>query len=192
MYGCEYGCKECWVPKNCAKLWCWGRLVRVPWTARGSNQSILKEINPHYSLEELILKLKLQYFGHLMRRANSLENTLMLGKTESSRRRWWQRMRCLDGYHQFNGHEFEQTPGNGKGQGSLVCHSSLGSQRVRHDLATEKQQYSQWRGHLIESTNSNANFIQKHPQTHPESFFIWTPHGQSSWHVKLTITISNI
>ena len=95
-------------------------------------------------------------------------------------------------YHQFNGHEFEQTPGNGEGQGSLVCLSSLGSQTVRHDLATEQQQYSQWSGHPTESTNSNANFIQKHPQTHPESFLIWAPHGQSSWYVKLTITISNI
>ena len=79
------------------ELWCWRRLVRVPWTARRSNQSILKEINPEYSLEGLILKLKLQYFGHLMWRADSLEKTLMLGKTESRRRRGWQRMRWLGG-----------------------------------------------------------------------------------------------
>ena len=77
------------------KLWCWGRLLRVPWTAKRSNQSILKEINPEYSLEGLMLKLKLQYFGHLMWRANSLEKTLMLGKIEG-RRRGWQRMRWLD------------------------------------------------------------------------------------------------
>ena len=69
------------------ELWCWRRLVRAPWTARGSNQSILKEINPEYSLEELMLKLKLQFSGHLMQRANSLEKTLMLGKIESRRRR---------------------------------------------------------------------------------------------------------
>ena len=69
------------------KLWCWRRLLRIPWTARRSNQSILKEINPEYSLEGLMLKLKLQYFGHLMGRANSLEKTLMLGKTEGRRRR---------------------------------------------------------------------------------------------------------
>ena len=76
---------------------CWRRLLRVPWTARRSNQSILKEINPEYSLERLILKLKLQYFGHLMRRTDSFEKTLMLGKIEGGRRRGQQRMRWLDG-----------------------------------------------------------------------------------------------
>ena len=79
------------------ELWCWRRLLRVPWTARRSNQSILKEISPGYSLEGLMLKLTLQYFGHLMRRADSLEKTLMLGKTEGRRRRGRQRMRSLDG-----------------------------------------------------------------------------------------------
>ena len=78
------------------ELWCWRRLLRVPWTARRSNQSILNEINPEYSLGGLMLKLKLQYFGHLMQRADSLENTLMLGKIESRRRRGRQRMRWLD------------------------------------------------------------------------------------------------
>ena len=77
---------------NAFKLWCWRKLLRVPWTARRSNQSILKEINPEYSLEGLMLKLKLQYFGHLTRRANSLEKTLRLGKIEGRRRRGWQRM----------------------------------------------------------------------------------------------------
>ena len=79
------------------ELWCWLRLLRVPWTARRSNQSILKEISPEYSLEGLMVKLKLQYFGHLMRRADSLEKTLMLGKLEGGRRRGQQRMRWLDG-----------------------------------------------------------------------------------------------
>ena len=79
------------------ELWCWRRLLRVPWTARRSNQCILKEISPGYSLEGLMLKLKLQYFGHLMRRADSFEKTLMLGKIEGRRRRGWQRMRWLDG-----------------------------------------------------------------------------------------------
>ena len=79
------------------KLWCWRRLLRVPWTARRSNQSILKEINPGYSLEELMLKLKLQYFGHLMWRSNSLEKTLILGKIKGKRRRGQQRIRWLDG-----------------------------------------------------------------------------------------------
>ena len=79
------------------KLWCWRRLLRVPWTARRSNQSILKEISPEYSLEGLMMKLKLQYFGHLMQRTDSFEKTLMLGKIEGRRRRGWQRMRWLDG-----------------------------------------------------------------------------------------------
>ena len=79
------------------ELWCWRRLLRVPWTARRSNQSILKEIRPGCSLEALMLKLKLQYLGHLMQRADSFEKTLMLGKIEGRRRRGWQRMRWLDG-----------------------------------------------------------------------------------------------
>ena len=78
------------------KLWCWRRLFRFPWTLRRSNQSILKETNPEYSLEGLMLKLKLQYFGHLMQTANSLEKILMLGKIQGKRRRGWQRMRWLD------------------------------------------------------------------------------------------------
>ena len=99
MYGCES-----WIIKKakCQKigafeLCCWRRLLRVPCTARRSNQSILKEISPEYSLEGLMLKLKLQYFGHLMQRADSLERTLMLGKTEGGKRRGQQRMRWLDG-----------------------------------------------------------------------------------------------
>ena len=79
------------------ELWCWRRLLRVPWTARRSNQSILKEINPEYSLEGLMLKLKLQYLGHLMQRTDSLEKTLILGKLEGRRKRGWQKMRWLDG-----------------------------------------------------------------------------------------------
>ena len=82
---------------DAVELRCWRRLLRVPWTARRSNQSILKEIGPEYSLEGLVLKLKLQYFGHLMRRTDSLEKTLMLGKIEGRRRRGRQRMRWLDG-----------------------------------------------------------------------------------------------
>ena len=99
MYGCES-----WTVKKAERwridafeLWCWRRLLRVPWTARRSNQSILKEISPRCSLEGLMLKLKLQYFGHLMRRADSFEKTLMLGKIGGRRRRGWQRMRWLDG-----------------------------------------------------------------------------------------------
>ena len=99
MYGCEN-----WTIKktehqriNAFELWCWRRLLRVPGTARRSSQSILKEISPKYSLEGLMLKLKLQYFGHLMQRIDSLEKTLMLGKTEGRRRRGWQGMKWLDG-----------------------------------------------------------------------------------------------
>ena len=94
----ELDYKESWAPKNDAfELWCWRRLLRVPWTARRLNQSILKEINPKYSLEGLVLKLKLQYFDNLMCRTDSLEKTLMLGKIEGRRRRGRQRMRWLDG-----------------------------------------------------------------------------------------------
>ena len=105
MYG-----SESWTVKetehqriDASELWCWRRLFRVPWTARRSNWSILKEINPEYSLEGLMLKLKLQYFGHLMRRVDSLEKTLML-------------------HHQLNGHELKQTPGDSEGQGSPACY----------------------------------------------------------------------
>ena len=99
MYGCESWTikkAECW-RIDAFELWCWRRVLRVPWTARRSNQSILKEISPGCSLEGLMLKLKLQYFGHLMRRTNSLEKTLMLGKIEGRRRRGRQRLRWLDG-----------------------------------------------------------------------------------------------
>ena len=92
-------CKEGRMPKNWClwTVWCWRRLLRVPWTARRSNQSILREMNPEYSLEGLMLKLKLQYFGHLIQAANSLEKSLILGKIEGGRRRGWQRMRWVDG-----------------------------------------------------------------------------------------------
>ena len=98
-----YGCKSLTIKKSewwkidAFELWCWRRLLRVPWTARRSNQSILKEMSPEYSLEGLMLKLKLQYFGHLVRRADSFEKTLMLGKIEGRRWRGRQRLRWLDG-----------------------------------------------------------------------------------------------
>ena len=86
----ELDCKESWAPKiDAFELWCWRRLLRVPWTARRSNQSVLKEISPEYSLEGLMLELKLQYFGHLMQRTDSFEKILMLGKIEGGRRRGW-------------------------------------------------------------------------------------------------------
>ena len=99
MYGCEnWNIKKAEFQRiDAFELWCWRRLLRVPWTARTSDQSVLKEISPEYSLEGLMLKLKLQYFGYLMWRTDSLEKTLMLEKIEGGRRRGWQRMRWLDG-----------------------------------------------------------------------------------------------
>ena len=107
-----YRCKSWTIKKaegwrtDAFELWCWRRLLRVPWTARRSNQSILKEISPEYSLEGLMLKLKLQYCGHLMWRGDSFEKTLMLGKIEGERRRGWQD-EMFGWHHQLNGHEFE-------------------------------------------------------------------------------------
>ena len=100
--------------------------MRVPWTTRRSNQSILKEISPEYSLEGLMLNLKLQYFGHLMRRTDSFEKTLMLGKIEGGRRRGTTEDGMVGWHHRLNGHEFEQAPGVGDGQGSLVYCSPWG------------------------------------------------------------------
>ena len=131
MYGCEN-----WTIKKAERrrtdafeLWCWRRLLRVPWVARRSNQSILKEINPEYSLEGLMLSLKPQYFGHLMWRADSLEKILMLGKIEGRRRRGWQRMRWLDVItDSVDIIEMVrwQTPRDGEGRGKLMCCSPWG------------------------------------------------------------------
>ena len=107
------------------ELWCCRRLFRVPWTARRSNQFILKEISPECSLEGLMLKLKFQYFGHLMQRTDSLEKTVMLGKTEGRRRRGWQD-ETAGCHHWLNAHEFEQAQGVGEWQGSMVCCSPRG------------------------------------------------------------------
>ena len=130
MYGCES-----WTTKktefqriDAFELWCWRRLLRVPWTARRSNQSILKEISPGCSLEGLMLKLNLQYFGHLMQRADSFEKTLMLGNIEGRRRRGQQRMRCLDGITESM--DMSLGKGVGDGQGGLACCSSWGRKEL--------------------------------------------------------------
>ena len=122
MYGCES-----WTIKKAEhlridafELWCWRRLLRVPWTARRSNQSILKGISPECSLEGLMLKLKLQHFGHLMQRADSFEKTLMLGKIKVGGE-GDDKDEMFGWHHLLNGHEFEQAPGVGDGQGSLPC-----------------------------------------------------------------------
>ena len=122
MYGCaSWTIKkaECW-RTDAFELWSWRRFFRVSWTARRSNWSTLKEISPDYSLEGLMLKLKLQYFGHLMQRTDSLEKTLMLEKIEGRRRRGRQD-EMDEWHHRLNGPEFEQAPGAGDRQGSLAC-----------------------------------------------------------------------
>ena len=143
IYGCEsYTMKktECW-RIDAFKLWCWRRLLNVLWTAGRSNQPFLKESNPEYSLEGLMLKLKLQYFDNLMQRAKSLEMTVMLWKIEDKRRRGQQMMRWLNSITNSKD-EFEQTLRESRGQnmpGSLACMlQSMGLQRVGHNLTTEQ------------------------------------------------------
>ena len=154
------------------KLWCWRRLLRVPWTARRSNQYTLKEISPESSLVRLMLKLILQHFGHLMRRTDSLEKTLMLGKIEGGRRKWRQRMRWLDGITDsmdmiwVNSRSWWWTGRPGVLQ-------SFGSQRVGHDRATELN-WTQW--------------LQKGHQTHGRQYGIITLILLGRWSIIIVST----
>ena len=131
-----YGC-ESWTIKKAEhrridafELWCWRRLLRVPWIARRSNQSILKEINPEHSLEGLLQKLKLQYFGHLMWRANSLEKKLDVGKDWRQKEKQGAENEIVGWHHWLNGQQSEQTLGSGRGQRNLVCYGLWGDNLV--------------------------------------------------------------
>ena len=144
MYRCEnwtikkVGCQKI----DAFELWCWRKLLRIPWRARRSNQSALKEINPEYPLEGLLLRLKLPYTGHLMQRADSLEKTLMLAKIKGKRRKEWYQIVMVREHHQLNGHESAQTPGDNGGQRSLACYSQWGWKESDMTVTEQQQQIS--------------------------------------------------
>ena len=156
MYGCESWTvkkAECW-RIDAFELWCWRRLLRVPWTAKRSNQSILKEISPGCSLEGMMLKLKLQYFGHLMRKVDSLEKTLMLGGIGGRRKRGQQRIRWLDGITDLMDvslSELREVVMDREAWRAAI----LGTQRVRHDWATELN----WTELKSSQENKQTNFF---------------------------------
>jgi len=169
MYGCES-----WTTKKAEhrridafELWCWRRLLRVPWTARRSNQSILKEMSPECSLEGLMLKLKLQYFGNLMWGTNSLEKTLMLRKIEGGRRRAWQRMRWLDGITDAWTWVWIGS-GSWWWTGKAGMQQSMGSRRVGHDWPTEPN----W---MIKSTQDRLIEKKKNILMHTQSLMETVP-----------------
>ena len=167
MYGCET-----WTVKkaehqgiNVFELWCWRRLLTVPWTEKRFNQSILKEISPEYSLEGLMLNLKLQYLGQLMRRAVSFEKTLILRKIEGRRRRGNRGWDC-GCHHQLNEHEFEWTLGVGDGHGGLTCWSQWGLKEL--DL-TERLSWTELKTHTHTHTHTHIHLS------------IWSPSQIIAW-----------
>jgi len=168
MYGCESWTikrSEC-QRTDTFELWYWRRLLRVPWTAKSSNQSILKEISPEYSLEGLMLELKLQYFDHLMRRTDWLEKTLILGKTEGRRRRGWQRMR--GGWHHWlNGHEFEQAPEIGDGQGWWIAWGAgvHGVPKSQTRLSDWTEWTDRWENESTGKPKNFSNLQNMYPET---------------------------
>ena len=145
---------------NSLKLWCWRRLLRVPWTARRLNQSIQKESNPEYSLGRLLLKLELQYFGHLMWRADSLEKTLMLRKIEGRRRSGWQRMKCLDGITDSTDMSLRTLADRKIGKSGML--QSMVSQRARHDWVTQqvKRAEHQRQRTILKAARETADWLQ--------------------------------
>ena len=174
MYGCEswtVNKAEC-RRTDAFELWCWRGLLRVPWTVRRSNQSILKEISPEYSLKGLMLKLKLQYFGHLMGRTDSLEKILILGKTEGRRRRGWQRMRWLDGIIDSTWVWVNSRSWWWTGRPGVL--QFMGSQRVGHDWATGVTDWSdvnRWFPGKV--PNAGKDWEQKEKRVPEDETVLW-------------------
>ena len=173
-----YGCERETIKKaqhgriDAFELLCWWRHLRVPWITRRLNQSILKEISPEYSLEGRMLKLKLQYFGHLMRRTDSLEKTLMLGKIESRRRRGQHRMRWFDGITISMDLSFEQAPGIADGQGSLLCFSPWGCKES--DMTEQLNWLTDWHENIsLFYYKDHNNFFKKEKLGHKLLQHIW-------------------